>query len=66
MTIQDGQKEVTRPPVGAPAPARRVDYRLRGLDFDASSIRAHSTPAPVIHKKHPSRIRRRRRLLALR
>ena len=53
----------TSPAVGAPAPARRVDYRLRGLDFDASALRAQSTPTPVIHNKHPSRIRRRRRLL---
>jgi signal peptidase I len=45
-----------------PAPARRVDYRLRGLDFDGSLLRPDVAP-PTIHKKHPSRVRRRRRLL---
>jgi signal peptidase I len=45
-----------------PAPARRVDYRLRGLDFDGSLLRA-DVALPTIHKKHPSRVRRRRRLL---
>ncbi len=64
MTIESGQKEKAfPPPVVAPPTARRVDYRLRGLDFDASTLRAQSRPTPVIHKKHPSRIRRRRRLL---
>jgi signal peptidase I len=57
MTIQDPQKERS-----FPAPARRVDYRLRGLDFDATLLRPDVAP-PTIHKKHPSRVRRRRRLI---
>lgn len=48
---------------GAAIPARRVDYRLRGLDFDASAFRPDSAPPPVIYKEHPSRVYRRRRLV---
>jgi signal peptidase I len=46
---------------GAPAPARRSDYRLRGLDLEAHGL-AEVQPR-LVRKAHPSRRRRRRRLV---
>jgi len=45
----------------APAPARRSDYRLRGLDLEAHGL-AEVQPR-LVRKAHPSRRRQRRRLL---
>jgi signal peptidase I len=46
---------------GAPAPARRSDYRLRGLDLEAQELA--EAQRPLMRKKHASRGRRRRRLV---
>jgi signal peptidase I len=61
VTIQESPPG-SRPRVpGAPAPLRRPDYRLRGLDLEAHGL-AEVQPRAV-RKTHPSRRRRRRRLM---
>lgn len=66
MTIHEPQTEQApdrvRPRVvGTPAPARKTDYRLRGLDLEAPQV---IEVAPrTLRKAHPSHRRRRRRML---
>ncbi len=50
-------------PAGTDAPRRapKPDYRLRGLDLDADAF-VEATPRQV-RKRHPTRLRRRRRLV---
>lgn len=53
----------SQPPPGSGAPRRapKPDYRLRGLDLDADAF-VEATPRQV-RKRHPTRLRRRRRLV---